>query len=487
MYNISLNDTEITFNGLEEKIYKFVCDSACELMKEVLKVLDRKLLNSRNSKVYRNRGMRKNTIKTIMGNIEYERHIYEYKTAEGKKAYKFLLDEYLQMNTIGKISTNLAEKIFDNIDELSYRKTASNIEKSCNQNISHMAVWNLVQRLGSKIKEKEKRSVKLLENGQITGKKEVDVLFQEQDGIWLYMQRNDRPKNSKSKKRELKLSITYEGWKKRQNGNGYEVINKIACAGFENSRNFKKISDAKIAQIYNIDEIKTRIINGDGAKWIKASIGEEGVYYQLDPFHKSQAILRALENKKEAKYLIKLVTNGKMEESFNYIKKLMIKYNDDEKKFKKIEALYTYFDNNRAGLIPYHLRKDINLPKPPKGVEYRHLGTMEHNICDILAHRMKGRKMSWSIAGANNLAKVLSEKVNKKIYSLIEEFGNQIISEDKLESIEEAVILTAANVNKKPKKSNIYPIRHGKMPFEGSAMSNWMKGLRRYIDGSINL
>ena len=72
--------------------------------------------------------------------------------------------------------------------------------------------------------------------------------------------------------------------------------------------------------------------------------------------------------------------NGKIEESFDYIKKLMIKYNDDEKKFKKIEALYTYFDNNRAGLIPYHLRKDINLPKPPKGVEYRHLGTMEHNL-----------------------------------------------------------------------------------------------------------
>lgn len=30
---------------------------------------------------------------------------------------------------------------------------------------------------------------------------------------------------------------------------------------------------------------------------------------------------------------------------------------------------------------------------------------MEHNICDVLAKRMKGRKMSWSISGADNLAK----------------------------------------------------------------------------------
>ena len=47
------------------------------------------------------------------------------------------------------------------------------------------------------------------------------------------------------------------------------------------------------------------------------------------------------------------------------------------------------------------------MPTAPEGLGYRQLGTMEHNICDVLAHRMKGRKMSWSIDGADNLSKIL--------------------------------------------------------------------------------
>ena len=38
-----------------------------------------------------------------MGDVEFNRRIYEYKTEEGKTAYKFLLDEYLNMDTIGHI------------------------------------------------------------------------------------------------------------------------------------------------------------------------------------------------------------------------------------------------------------------------------------------------------------------------------------------------------------------------------------------------
>lgn len=62
------------------------------------------------------------------------------------------------------------------------------------------------------------------------------------------------------------------------------------------------------------------------------------------------------------------------------------------------------------GLRSYHLREEIKMPKAPEGLEYRNLGTMEHNVCDILAQRMKGRKMSWSISGANNFAKILARE-----------------------------------------------------------------------------
>src|SRR3712207_3568860 len=122
------------------------------------------------------------------------------------------------------------------------------------------------------------------------------------DGIWLNIQGKDRPKRGKSKKKELKLGITYEGWKKRNGSkDAYVVENKIACASFSNSKKFKELSDATIAETYNTDEIEIRILNGDGAPWIKQSIEEEGVYYQLDPFHRSQAVIRRSEERRVGK------------------------------------------------------------------------------------------------------------------------------------------------------------------------------------------
>ena len=482
MYDLSLNDKGITFNDLEKKIYKYVCDEACRFLKEVLSYLDQRLMDERDTKVYRNKGLRSTCIKTIMGDVEFKRRMYEFKTDDGKKAYKFLLDEYLQMDTIGHISSTLVEKIVDNVTNVSYRNTSSNIEELTNQKISHTAVWNVVQKLGSKIEEKEERKILLNKKGKLNGSKEVNALFQEQDGIWLNTQGKDKPKRGKSKKKELKLGITYEGWKKRNGSkDAYVVVNKIAYASFSTGKKFKELSDATIAEVYNTDEIKVRILNGDGASWIKQSIEDEGVYFQLDPFHKSQAVLRNIQDKKEAHKLMKMLNEGKMEESFKYLTKLMVKYTDDENKFRKLEKLYTYLFDNKIGLRPYNLREEIKMPEAPEGLEYRNLGTMEHNICDVLAQRMKGRKMSWSIKGASNLAKILAEKASKRIYNIIDEVCSGVIPEDKLETITEMIPLTAADVNKKAKKSKYYPVQQARIPFTGCAMTNGRKAIQSFF------
>jgi len=482
MYNTSLNDKEVTFNDLEKKIYKYVCEEACELMKGVLTRLDRRLMDERDTKTYRSKGLRHTCIKTIMGDIEFERRMYEFKMDNGKKAYKFLLDEYLQMDTIGHISTTLVEKIVDNVTNVSYRNTAKNIKELTNQEISHTAVWNVVQKLGSKIEEKEERKILLNKQGKLNGNREVKALFQEADGIWLNIQGKDRPKGKKSKKKELKLGISYEGWKKRNGSKeAYVVENKLVWASFESSKKFKELGDASIAEVYNVDEIETRILNGDGALWIRQSLEEEGVHFQLDPFHRSQAIIRAIPDKKEAHKLIKMLNVGKVEESFEYITNLMIKYTNDENKFKKLEKLYTYFFDNKIGLKPYQLREEIKMPKAPEGLEYRNLGTMEHNICDVLAQRMKGRKMSWSITGANNLAKILAEKASKRIYNLINEVCSGIVTNEKLETITEMITLTASDVNKKVKKSKYYPIQQARIPFTGYAITNGRKAIQDFF------
>jgi hypothetical protein len=163
------------------------------------------------------------------------------------------------MNIIGHISTTLVEKIIDNVTNVSYRNIAKNIKELTNQEISNTVVWNIVQKLSSKIEEREERKIQLNKNGKLKSLKEVKVLFQEMNGICLNMQGEEKLKGKKSKKKELKFGVSYEGWNKRNGSkDAYIVEDKIAWVSFDNSKKFKELSDASIAEIYNIDEIDIR-------------------------------------------------------------------------------------------------------------------------------------------------------------------------------------------------------------------------------------
>lgn len=66
-------------------------------------------MKTRNKEKYRNKGKRKNNVKTLMGEIEYERAMYIVKV-EGKMKYEYLLDEALELTPIGKITKREKKK-----------------------------------------------------------------------------------------------------------------------------------------------------------------------------------------------------------------------------------------------------------------------------------------------------------------------------------------------------------------------------------------
>jgi hypothetical protein len=483
MYTISLNDSGLDFKTLEQKIYRIVCEVACDVLKDVLEILDKMLMATRDIDKYRHKGIKKTHIHTVMGVIDYERRIYEYYNEDGKKQYVYLLDQYLKNETIGHVSTNLAEKIVERALEESYRKTAQAMESTTNSNLSHTTAWNVIQKVGLKLNEKEQHLVDRYEHGKLNGDREVDVLFQEADGVWLSMQGKDRPK--KGSKKEMKVAINYEGFEKREGQKeGYQVHNKTACAGFNKSQDFKKLWEAKVAEQYNVDEIKVRIVNGDGDPWIKPDLGQDGVHFQLDPFHISREVLRKVPDKKQARKLNKLLKKGKADESFRYLTDLLIEYNQDEDKFKKLEELYNYLSNNREGLIPYRLR-GLKLPELPDGLTYRGMGTMEGNVCDMITLRMKNRKMSWSEEGANNLAKLLAARASGTLYEELDGVFDGAVSEKMLDEMIEVVQLSAAQANRKPKKSNIYPIHNAPMPYEGQPLTEGRKAIRNLVENRV--
>ena len=86
-------------------------------------------MEDRNKKKYRNKGRRQTTVKTVYGEVTYQRTIYENMEEDGSKRLVYLLDETLELNNVGLISTNMAELLVKGITELSYRERASQVSK----------------------------------------------------------------------------------------------------------------------------------------------------------------------------------------------------------------------------------------------------------------------------------------------------------------------------------------------------------------------
>ena len=420
MFEEIVTEEEIKFNNLEKKIFKFV-SFGCLIIKLILESYDRKIMKTRDTKKYRHKGLRKNTIKTVMGEVEYVRAMYEVEE-EGIKKRVYLLDEKLHINTEGKASENLVEKIVETVPITdSYRKAETVLKETTNATLSFEWIRNIVVRLGDKITKKEKEERKMLDKGQlVAGLKQITALFEEADGLWINLQGKDRKErleknkkkcekenkefNPKQKiKTELKLHVMYEGWKK--DDKRHPLINKQYIAGMMKPKEIKKLRDARVYQQYDVEKIKLRVVNGDGAKWTKGITAKGGIY-QKDQFHIMQEIVRDVpkEYRNIIEELVKTKQYDKIEKA---IEGLKVELGGEYKAVKKLNTLQSYLS---SGLERY---QDIaEVPEAPEGVEYRNMGTQESQIFSKLKKRFCSGRKAFSEHGANALAKicVLSEK-----------------------------------------------------------------------------
>ena len=421
MFEEIVTEEEIKFNNLEKKIFKFVCNFGCLIIKLILESYDRKIMKARDTKKYRHKGLRKNTIKTVMGEVEYVRAMYEVEE-EGIKKRVYLLDEKLHINTEGKASENLIEKIVETVPITdSYRKAEIVIKETTNATLSFEWIRNIVVKLGDKITKKEKEERKMLDKGQLVkGLKQITALFEEADGLWINLQGKDRKErleknkkkcekenkefNPKQKiKTELKLHVMYEGWKK--DDKRHSLINKQYIAGMMKPKEMKKLRDARVYQQYDVEKIKLRVVNGDGAKWTKGITAKGGIY-QKDEFHIMQEIVRDVpkEYRNIIEELVKTKQYDKIEKAIDGLK---VELGGEYKAIKKLNTLQSYLS---SGLERY--QDIVEVPEAPKGIEYRNMGTQESQIFSKLKKRFCSGRKAFSEHGANALAKicVLSEK-----------------------------------------------------------------------------
>ncbi|MCM1303399.1 MAG: ISLre2 family transposase [Butyrivibrio sp.] len=439
-----VEESRVTFKELEQKIFSYVCEIAVEMTRIILEDYDKELHANRERSRYRDKGKRGTTIKTVYGNVTYARHVYQTMDEEGHKAFVYLLDEAVCMDKIGQISTNLAEKIASCVTENPYRVTADIISSTSGQRISHGGAWKLVQKLGERVSEEEEIQVKQMNADELGGNKEIKVLFEEMDGVWLRLQGKDHRSIARQ---EMKVATIYEGWEKDERRS--RLYGKRVIAGMEKSNEFHEKREAQIRSIYNADEIEYRVLNGDGGSWIRDPY-EPDTIFQLDRFHIRQEIKRKLNRDKEAmKAVEELFEAEKMDEMLEYIRIYADSVETDDEKdtrTKKARELYQYLNNNKEGLMPYQ-KRNIRLPEPPEGMRYGNMGVQENQNCTVITARMKGNRKRWSVRGANNMAKLLYRKENQELAQTVNRYTEELIY-----NIRMTEIITTLSAAKAPRK-----------------------------------
>ena len=421
MFDKIIASEDVKFNELEKKVFKFVCFFGCLIIKLLLESYDKKLMNARDSKKYRHKGLRTTHVNTVMGEVKFKRAMYEI-TEDGIKKTLYLLDEKLRINAEGNVSSNLVEKVVEVVPITdSYRKAETVIEETTNISLSHEKIRKIVINIGNKIARKEKEERRLFDKNQlVAGLKEVTALFEEADGLWINLQGEDRAErleenkkkaekenkdfNPKMKiKTELKLHVMYEGWKK--DDPRHSLVNKQYIAGIMKPKEIAKLRDARVYSQYDVSKIKMRVTNGDGAKWTKGTTAKGG-FYQKDEFHIMQEIIRDVP-KEYRNIVTELIQRKEYEKIKPVINGLRYELGGECKAVKKLNKLESYLSNDLA-----RYQDVLEVPEAPEGIEYRNMGTQESQIFSKLKKRFCSGRKAFKVGGANALSKVcvLSEK-----------------------------------------------------------------------------
>lgn len=401
---------------IERKIYRAALAAGRTAMTEHLEALDEALAAGRDRKQYRDKGKRRTVLKTIMGEVEFSRRVYATEDETGRKMHVYLLDEALGIDGAGQMSPILSELVATAACESTYRETARQVSELTGQTISHQKAWTITQEAGSRVRSREEMLAEQARHNTGCGELESKLLYEEADGVWLKLQGKDRKTYGSSK--EMKAAIAYSGVE--ENGKRRSLADKVACASFDGVKEFIGRKEGVIASVYRVDEIKLRVLSGDGANWIAANKDEAAVY-QLDAFHRNRAIREYVNDPELQELMIDLLYAKDVGKLLAVIE-ASVNSTMDPVEQEKRKKLLDYFSNNRDGLVPYY-RRGEKLPPVNEGLHHARCGAMESNIFTLIGNRMKGRRACWSVRGADNLAALLCLKHTGRLAAVLSGLG----------------------------------------------------------------
>lgn len=484
MFENILTKENVTFKDLEEIAYKIACEFANEILKNMLEEYDKQIMESRDTAKYRHKGKETTTIKAKTGLVEYRRTKYIEKQADGSNKCIYLTDEILHIKEIGQVSGGIIDLIVKNISEVSYRVCAEMINNMTGLSISDVAVWNIVQQLGEDIKQYEKEKVEAFQEDKLkAGEKETPTIYQEADGIMIYTQGKDRKEQIKKYKEqhpneevpkkvrniEIKLGMTYEGWKEISK-NRYELVGKEYVAGYMTGEEMADITNANLYSKYDMSKVELRVLNSDGGSWIKKLLTGKAIY-QADSYHLKEKITTHVREAEDSEVLKAMFYKKEYSKMIEYVEGLKYKYDGEVEEVEKLNELQRYLNKRKETMKRYKdydgVKQKLKTYSKKTGLKYRNMGCQESNNYCRLTKRMKKKRMSWSKNGSENIAKVITMYASESCTDIIKHLDIQILPESYIEYVEKYINEIEENIKElkknKVKARKIYTFKQGSL------------------------
>lgn len=387
----------ISFKELETRLRQEMAERFTEALAALLGLIDEHLFIERDPKRYEVVDQRKRSIETVLGaTLEFKRRYY-YDQQE--RRHVFLLDEVLGLQAKVEASPALMEMaLWQAVNSPSYRQASASLENMHGRPVlSHETLRKYVLQVGQEAATIEEQARQAAD-----GKRKVDVLFLEVDGLSHSLQ------HDKKDRVEEKILISHEGWEKRHPGSSEKRLKKLSLFSSHDEDEFWEEASRHVMSRYEIDEKTVVVINGDRASWIRKGVNYfPNALYQVDRFHLNRDLRRIFGRKSEclkdlyaaldedvtgAAFLSCLVEKGS---------ELASKKDKDQ-----LDSLINDLSEVAEATCDYRLRLKT-LGNDVTG--YEPMGAAEAQM-DRIGDRTKRRGQSWSRQGLKSIMQLICWK-----------------------------------------------------------------------------
>ena len=365
----------------------------------ILETIDTALFESqRRKQEYETKDLRKRTLITDYGNIEYYRRYYRNRKT---KEYIYLTDEKMGIEKNERIMKDVESKIIEIAHDISYSKTGKKVVGS--EEISGTTVMKKVRKEELKVEIKEEKI-------------QVKRLYIEAD--------EDHVSERGNKIGMPKLIYVHEGSYTKWNRNILKNVYYIGSLWKDSEELWLEVAEY-IDKKYDVGSIETVYICGDGAGWIKEGLNWiEKSKFVLDRYHLlkyiNQATVEYPEYKNKIWYNINIYDPVSVENIFKEI----INRTEGESRKEKVKESCKYIMKQWEGIEIYETDG-----KYLKGC------SAEGHISHVYADRMSSRPRTWSDDGIDKMSRLRTfvsnggniyeeiikiKKVNTKLKNMIE-------------------------------------------------------------------